>query len=125
MPPFLKHGYCKYEDCGLDLGMVYPNTKYCPTHRVQKRKQEAQAYHREHYKSKFHRDRVRGNIFKNPKPIPQGLKEGEPCPGNGNGWCGAIIHRERAIDEQGCSTPFFDYFCGTHRFPDPREQKER
>jgi len=118
----LKQGYCEYEDCGLDLGMVYPNTKYCEPHRIIKRKQSAQAYHREHYQSKFHRDRVIGGVFKNPKPIPKGLKLGGPCPGNGNGFCGAMLRRERVMDVGGYSTPVFDYFCGTHRFPDPGKE---
>ncbi len=119
----LKRGYCQYEDCGLDLGMVYPNAKYCDLHRILQRKKHMHTYHLEHYKSKFHREHVIKGVYKMPRPIPMGLKEGGPCPGNGNGFCGAMIRREVAMDPKGYSTPFFDYVCGTHRFPDPREEK--
>ena len=119
----LKHGYCQDPDCGIDLGMVHVATKFCPIHREKKRKQGQQAYQREHYKSKFHREKVIGRVFKNPEPLRNDLKEGGRCPGNGNGFCGAMLRRERVMDVGGYSTPFFDYVCGTHRFPDPGEEK--
>jgi hypothetical protein len=119
----LKQGYCEYEDCGLDLGMVHIATKFCSVHREKKRKQDAQTYHRERYKSKFHRDHVIKEAIKNPEPLPKGLREGGPCPGNGNGVCGAMIRLERVMDTKGYTTPFFDYTCGIHRFPDPGEEK--
>ena len=119
----LKQGYCQYPDCGLDLGMVHVATKYCAAHRILQRKKDMQTYHREHYQSKFHREKVIGGVFKKPEAIPKGLKEGTPCPGIGNGYCGAMLRLERVMDPKGYSTPFFDYVCGTHRFPDPGEEK--
>lgn len=122
----LKRGYCQYPGCNLDLGLVHVATKYCPNHKILKRKLDTQAYHRERYKSKYHRERViGGDVFEAPKRLPSGLKEGAPCPGNGNGYCGQILRRERAMDQKGCTTNFFDYTCGTHRFPDPREENNQ
>ena len=120
---FLKKCYCQYPGCKIYLGEVHIATKFCPLHRYQKRKQDAQTRHREQYKSKFHRARVSGGDYKNPKLLPRGLKERGPCPGNGNGWCGAILRRERAMNGKGSTTNYFDFFCGTHRFPDPQQEK--
>lgn len=118
----LKHGYCQYPDCNLDLNFVHVATKYCPEHKILQRKQHPQTYHRERYKSRFHRDKVIGGVYKNPELLPNGLKDGAPCPGNGNGYCGAILRREPVMTAEGYSSPFFDYVCGSHRFPDPREE---
>ena len=119
---FLKYCYCQYPGCKIYLGEVHIATKFCPLHRYQKRKQDAQTRHREQYKSKFHREMTISKKWDNPRPLPAGIKEGGPCPGIGNGWCGAMLRRERAMNTEGYSTPFFDYTCGTHRFPDPREE---
>lgn len=119
-----KHGFCQYSDCNLDFGFVHVATKYCPVHKIQQVKKNQQAAHRLNYKSKFHRDHViGGDVFRAPKHLPSGFKEGAPCPGNGNGYCGAMLRQERAMDQKGYTTNFFDYTCGTHRFPDPREEK--
>ena len=119
-----KQGYCQYPDCGIDLGMVPVATKFCQPHEAINRQRKLYEYRRERYKSKFHRERIMGGVYKKPKSIPKGLKEGGSCPGNDNGFCGAILRRERVMNAQGYSTPFFDYVCGTHRFPDPREEKD-
>ena len=119
----LKSIRCQYPGCEINLIDVHIATQFCLPHKILKKKQTGEAHHRETYKSKFHREHITGDVCKNPKPLPPGLKAGGPCPGNGNGFCGAMIRLERAMDTEGYSTPFFDYFCGTHRFPDPREEK--
>lgn len=118
-----KHGFCQYPGCNLDLGFVQIAKKYCLSHKIAQIKQTQQAAHRQNYKSKFHREKTISKKWSKPRALPSGLKEGAPCPGNGNGYCGGMLRRERAFDSKGFSTSFFDFFCGTHRFPDPREEK--
>ena len=117
----LKQCFCR--ECGLDLGIVFAQTKYCADCGLIRANLLQEQYRREQYKSKFHREKVIGGILKNPKKLPEGLKEGMPCPGIGNGYCGMMIRRERVVSQKGYTTNFFDYVCGTHRFPDPREEK--
>jgi hypothetical protein len=111
------HGFCQYPGCNLDLGEVHIAIKFCRPHAEQSRREKAVIHRRENYRSKYHREKTISKEFRLPRPLPAGIKDGGPCPGNGNGYCGKILHREIAFETEGYSTNFYDYFCGTHRFP--------
>jgi len=120
IPRLIKQGHCQYPGCKINLGEVHIAVKFCPPHKIQKIKEDKKSYQRKIYKSKFHREKTISKKWNNPRPLPPGITEGSPCP-----RCGAIIYRERVIDQKGYTTNFFDYVCGTHRFPDPRGGKMR
>jgi hypothetical protein len=113
----LKHGYCQFPGCNLDLGEVHIAIKFCRPHAEQSKREKAVIHRRENYRSKYHREKTISKKWRKPQLLPQSIKDGGPCPGNGNGPCGKLLYCERAFETEGYSTEFWDYTCGTHRFP--------